>query len=733
MDKTALEKLALLYGIEPFYWDIWGKQHFASEETVLAFLSSMGLTIQNWDDINTEIDRHQRKNWQNILPPVKVIRSADERSVFRLQFSINILSSDINIPLRWALQKEGGGVEEGYILPASLEITAEQELDGKKVSRCQICLDLICPFGYHLFRLFHADSKEEIPVAEMQLIAAPKRCFTPASWQDNERVFGLAIQLYAVRSCRNWGMGDLTDLLTLVDVAFQKGADLIGVNPLNALFMQNPLHKSPYSPSSRCFFNWIYIDVEAVADFNEHAEAQQLVKNAGFQEELEKLRQEGLVNYPGVAKLKKQTLLMLYDGFRKNHLQKNSKYAEEFQAFREKKGKSLEQFALFEALSSHFYNENPMCWGWPVWPEEYRRPYSKAVMDYAQANQDKIVFFIYLQWQFARQLETVTRRCRELGMAIGIYGDLPVGVDSAGFDVWQAQNLYADGVKIGAPPDDFNLKGQDWGLAPWSQRRLFENAYSQFTTVMQANMSCFKALRLDHVMSLMRLFWVPPQKTPMDGAYVRYNFDDLLGIVCLESQRNQCVVIGEDLGTVPDEVRSALQDAGVLSYRLFYFEKYWQGDLSFKQPEDYPEQALVAVTTHDLATIASFWHENDIKIRMELDLYPNEGLREKQIASREQDKNNLVRLIFREETPAELCLHELSARLHKYLARAPSRIFMIQLEDVWLQDKQVNLPGTVDEYPNWQIKLPKTIETMRDDPEVSTFFAKIASERKKEQ
>jgi (1->4)-alpha-D-glucan 1-alpha-D-glucosylmutase len=364
----------------------------------------------------------------------------------------------------------------------------------------------------------------------------------------------------------------------------------------------------------------------------------------------------------------------------------------------------------------------------------YRDPAGAEVERFAAAHGERVAFHEYLQWQADLQLAAVGRRSLELGLGVGLYQDLAVSADRAGAEVWADQTLHAAGAGVGCPPDDFNLSGQDWGLPPLVPEQLRATGYAPFVAMLRANMRHAGALRIDHVMGLMRLFWVPPGGKAKDGAYVRYPFADLLGVLLLESERNRCLVVGEDLGTVPDEVRAALGEAGVLSYRLLYFERDGAGE--FKPPADYPAQAIVAASTHDLPPLAGWWSGADLALRESLDLYPSAAVRDAQGAARAQDRARLLRALEREAllppgTPADPAAlveltPELGGAVQLYLARTPARLLAVQLEDVLGVASQVNLPGTIDEHPNWRRKLPLSLERCADDERVIALGAALA-------
>ena len=313
--------------------------------------------------------------------------------------------------------------------------------------------------------------------------------------------------------------------------------------------------------------------------------------------------------------------------------------------------------------------------------------------------------------------------------------------------IWAAQTpgpnreLYAIGARIGCPPDDFSLLGQDWGLPPWIPERLREQAYAPFIAMLRANMRGAGALRLDHVMGLMRLYWAPPGEDARSGAYLNYPLNDLLGILALESQRNRCLIVGEDLGTVPDAVRGALHDLGVLSYRLFYFERNYghENHGAFKAPAEYPEQALVAGSTHDLPTLAGFWRGADIELRTTLGLYPSEDQRNQQIQERAQDKARLLTALANEGllpegmSPDPANVPEMTPALllaiHRFLARTPAKLAMLQAEDLLGQTDQANLPGTVEQHPNWQRKLKLDIEAWAANSDINELVTALSAER----
>ena len=725
---TALELLCTQCGIALDYYDIWGRRRHVSADMQRALLAAMGVPAGTDDDVRRSLQELELREWRRLLPPALVVR----RDGDAVGIPINVPVSMMQCRFEWVLTLENGARESGKLRPADLAMVAETRVNGASFVR-RFSLPRTPDPGYHQFELRGMEEGRE-RTACMSLIMVPLQCYQPEALSAQGRVWGWAVQLYALRSERNWGMGDFTDLRTLVDLAARTGAGIVGVNPLHALFPHNPLHASPYSPSSRLFLNVLYLDVEAVADYAECDAARNRVLDPGFQAQLHALRATELVEYRGVAAAKFEVLELLYLNFRERHLAAGDQRARAFRAFQAQGGQALRRQALFEALQQHFFRNDPSIWSWPAWPESYRDPTSEAVARFAAERPDRVEFFEYLQWQAELQLEAVGRRCREHGPGVGLYQDLALGVDRGGGEAWANQGLYAFGANIGAPPDDFNLNGQNWGLPPMIPQHLADAAYAPFIATLRANMRHVGALRIDHVMGLMRLFWIPAGGTPAAGAYVAYPPDDLFGIVALESQRNHCLVVGEDLGTVPDAVREAMVRYGVLSYRLFYFEKEQGG--GFRPPAGYPAPALVAVSTHDLPTLSGYWYGNDLDARARLGLFPSEEMHRQQILARAQDRAQLLVALEREQLlPGILSTGnpELSADLaraiHVYLARTPSQVMMVRPEDFLEQAEQVNLPGSTAPYPNWRRKLPLNLEEWPANPRFVALADALCAER----
>jgi (1->4)-alpha-D-glucan 1-alpha-D-glucosylmutase len=712
---SALSRLAELHGIALEYHDVRGKLHAVAETTLRALLVAMDVAAATDPEVESSLAAGIAAQWREIVAPAVVVR---ERSHPKLR--VHLRAAWDAALLQWRLFEERGTEHRGDLAPGDFPAAERTTLEGVDLIARELVLPLQPPLGYHRLAL----QSGGMVIAETLLIVVPVACFSPPVLADGGLVWGAAAQLYGVRSERNWGIGDFTDLAALVGIWAAKGADVVGVNPLHALFPHDPAHASPYSPSSRLFINILYLDVEAIADFVECKSAIALVGSAEFQGTLSRLRKSELVDYAAGAAAKLRVLELLYAHFRAMHLIPGSERGHAFRGYCVRGGEALRLHGLFEAIQEHYFAGDAAIRGWPAWPASFHDPGSPAVERFATEHAERIEYYEYLQWQADLQLGAVRAQAVANRLGVGLYVDLAVSIDRAGAEAWTHRHVLALSASVGAPPDDFNMRGQNWGLPPLVPGRLRHAAYAPFIDTLRASMRYAEALRIDHVMGLMRLFWIPDGKDADAGAYVRYPFADLLGILALESQRHRCLVIGEDLGTVPDEVRTALATAGVLSYRLLYFERADADE--FKLPGTYPAQTLVAASTHDLPTLAGWWQGRDIALRDELGLFPGTATRDEQLDARKKDRARLLRALQSESLlpdgvsfdadsiPAMTA--QLALAVQAFLARTPSQVLVVQLEDVVGVDEQANLPATIDTHPNWRRKLPLALEHWPDEP-----------------
>ncbi|HEX3631104.1 MAG TPA: 4-alpha-glucanotransferase [Casimicrobiaceae bacterium] len=715
-ERATLEDLCERYGIAAGYEDAWGASRRTPDDTKLALLRAMGIDVAA---AAGEASSAGTDDGASVAPTAVIV--GDERAG---RVALRLASSSATpVPVDWRIDLETGESLQGTAMPDAVP-------GGDEAQVLQIPLPQAT--GYHALTVRGATT--QAPLASARLIVTPSRCYTPPLLAGGSRIWGLALQLYALRSHRNWGIGDFTDLRNAVATAGAAGADFVGTNPLHALFPARPDAASPYSPSNRAALNVLYIDVEAVGDFTGCKAARARVYSPAFQSALARLRAFDHVDYEAVARLKFEILALLYDHFREHQLGASpGERGRAFRDFQRERGPALKLHGLFDALHEHVAATTGDRGGWRTWPAEYRPPSATADDELYRRHADRAEYFQYLQWQAELQLGAASEQARACGMAIGLYGDFAVGADAGGAETWSQSAVYAPDMHIGAPPDDFNLRGQDWGLPPMLPQRLKAAGYAPFVTVLRAAMRHAGALRIDHVMALMRLFWVPEGAAAVDGAYVAYPFSELLGIVALESRRNRCLVIGEDLGTIGPGVRAALGAAGVLSYRPLYFER--TNDAEFAPPERYPAQALVTVGTHDLPTLSGFWTGRDITVRKRLRFYSDDDAYAQQLAARSRDRGKLRDALERAgvldaaDAPRRMTV-DLMIAVHRFLARTPSSVMAVQLEDVFGQDAQVNLPSTTeDQYPNWRRKLGVPLESWASNRRFAALTRMLRKER----
>ena len=726
-DHAALTRLAEQAGIEATYQDIWGRRHEIGDDTRRALLAAMHLDPRA--DPAHLAEQREAAQWQRPLAPVQV-------HPVGAPLTVTATLADGAPMQRWRLTLENGARHAGEFDPAASVPAAERRCGDTLYRRHELALPALDDIGYHQFELEPADAGDR-PVARLRLIGVPTTCFQPEAVRDAHRLWGPAVQLYGLRSARNWGIGDFTDLRALIALTAEAGGGLVGLNPLHALFPDQPGQCSPYSPSSRQFLNVLYLDVDAVIDANDAAAVRAQVAEPHFQARLQELRDAELVDYESVAAVKLDVLRETWRAFVEQHLGSDSPRAAAFERFRAAGGERLHRHALFEALQAHLHAADPAVWGWPAWPAQYHDPDGEAARRFAGEQADTVAFHAYLQWLADEQLAAAGAESWQRGLGVGLYQDLAVGVSPGGADTWGRRTVYAAGAHTGAPPDDLNPHGQDWGLPPFVPHELRELAYAPFIDALRTAMRHSGALRIDHVMGLMRLWWVPAGASAGDGAYVAYPFRDLLGILALESQRNQCLVIGEDLGTVPDALRSALAAAGVLGYRPLMFEH--DADGRFRPPTDYPEPALAAVSTHDLPTLRGYWAGHDLRLREQLRLFPSPAAREQAVAERARQRAWLLAALEHEQLlPAGTGIDpqavpdlgpELGVAVHTFLARTPCRVLAVQPQDVFGLLEQDNLPGSTDGHPNWRRKLPLALAAWADDPRWQAVTCALRAER----
>lgn len=718
--QAPLERLRRLRGIAPGFTDYRGREHMLSEETLRALLAAMGHSDQDEAALAQAADRLEQRDWQRVLPPVVVLRG---RHLVPFTVLAPLLSC-----ICWEVLTEQGESLQGRIEPAGAPVLAERETGTLRHLRLGLALPDLAP-GYHELRLAKDDGTL---LGRTRLVVAPAQCYQPGFIGRGDRPWGPALQLYTLRSSRNWGIGDFTDLAGFAEAAAGLGADFVGLNPLHALFPADPVLCAPYSPSSRHFLNVLYIDPEAVEEFAGCVEAQRLFATPGFKARLASLRALPEVDYAGVTACKLEVLRLLHRCFEERA---DASRRAAFEAFRAEGGDDLERFAGFHALQAHFAAAGTPG-GWLAWPGPYQAPGELATLAALDVEAGVVAFHCWLQWIARLQLDAVEARARQAGLRLGLYRDLAVGPHAGGAETWGERGLYAVGASVGAPPDALAPQGQDWGLPPLDPDTLRERAYGPFIKLLRSNMSRDGALRIDHVMALFRLWWVPAGQASSEGGYVHYPLEDLTGILALESQRQRCLVVGEDLGTVPPEISRAMSESRIYGYRVLWFERDHDG--GFRPPDAYPETALATVSTHDLPPLAGFLSGGDLELRASLGVYADTAALEQAKAERAATRQKLLQALSEAglwpvsgiEGPDGCAPASLPEAIQLYLARGKPALLALQPED-WLEiEDPVNVPGTHEEYPNWRRKLTVDWPELLASDRVRRFAAQVNAARK---
>lgn len=615
------------------------------------------------------------------------------------------------------------------LLPSYLSETKERHFPSDVAKRAILRAMNIAADDDVAIKRSLADAPEPID----HRIAAPDsaRCFMP-DWLGNGRIWGVTCQLYGLRSTRNHGIGDFEDLARLAESVAAKGADFIGVNPVHALFTADPERCSPFSPSNRRFLNPLYIALDHIPGLVGPLSADEAA--------LARLRASPQVDYSAVAAFKLGTLQALWMRIGDDPERWQSASRASFASFVEAGGARLFDHALFEALSHHMVAAGQGA-GWHGWPEAYRTAARPAVRQFAAEHGDAVRFHLWLQWIADAQLRRACDRARAAGMRIGLYLDLAVGAASDGSANWSDPEAIVSGVNIGAPPDSFFHGGQDWGLAPLSPAALRAQGAVPYRQMLAANMRHAGAIRIDHAMSLYRLFWIPHGMAATEGCYVLYPLADMLRVLGEVSTAQETVVIGEDLGTVPKGFREMMQKVDMISCRILYFEKTRRG---YRAAASYPRNTFVSASTHDLPPLAAWWTGADIALFRSLGLLDAAATKHRQ-AARAEDRRALIARL-RKDLPKRFSglpaavdadpegyaqRQDVAVAVHAFLARTPSRIVALQLEDLCGAEVPVNIPGTSDEYPNWRLRAPVAIEDVAKNVLSSAIIEAVAAERPK--
>jgi 4-alpha-glucanotransferase len=708
--EGLLGRLASFAGIEPFYYDVQGHRYEASIPTKACTLAALGFDVSSIAALEAAARAVEEQPWRRWLAPFIVDgRDAESHSI-----DLFLPADKANEHWSWEVALEDCEVVRGTFRPKDLALSGARDIDGRRIEHFRLEIRQPLPLGYHRMRVAAEEN------AEATLVIAPPCCYVPRALEgEGQRRWGISTHLYAVRSKLNWGVGDFSDLAKLCQLVGAAGGSAVATNPFHALFPRHPNDASPYSPSSRLFLNPIYVDIAAAPHFSECQPAQLAVST------LASLRDTKLVDYPGVWAAKQRAFEALFSALQAR-LAGGAEDPEtaDFRDFVAEGGPVLQNLAVFSALDELHCDTAGRAIPWHRWPLADRAPDGPTLDRVVGERPDRIMFFKYLQYLADRQLQAVARQARQTGLEIGLVRDMAFGANPDGADAWMAQNAFARNLRCGAPGDAFHPHGQEWGVIPLNPIGLRRD-YSPLIAMLRANMRHAGGLRVDHIIGLQRQFLVSAgaEKTP--GCYVKFPFEEMTAVLALESQRNACMVIGEDLGTVPEGFRDRMREKKSFGCAILYFERVDGG--RFRAPGEYPPQAAASAATHDLPTLVGYRQGQDIAVRRRLAIYTADRA-EAALAERNSDCLRLLEALaqagFQVPSASEECTADprlLVRAVHAFLAAASARLFLAQLDDVLAELDQINVPGTVDEYPNWRRKVSLDL----DDPTLIAEITKL--------
>jgi len=738
---SDLDRLFYWRGIADQYQNYRGEQVFVPLENRMTLLETMGIDTSSEAIVSEAAYELDVAPWRQYMPPLQTFR-VDKACAG--QFFVNLHPARLSHDLKWKLKgKNGELLDSGAVIPNTLPEVGDYLFNGLRYSRRMVQTSIYDP-GYYSIELTLADALpvKSVPANETvktkQVVAnlalVPKKVYQPEWLARGENPWGFIVQLYTLRSETDWGIGDFSDLKKLITMAAANGADVIGLNPLHALLPDVGKCHSPYSPSDRRFVSPLYIDPTAEPDFQKSSKLNKSKVVKKRNQQIDTLRKADFVDYERVKDLKYSVFELMYAHFSSEDLINGSDRATSFSEFIEEGGTALQQFALFEVAYNRWKNASFIA----VLDDEVvsADPTSKEFISALNKHREAIEFHCYLQWLAHAQLEECQSTAVDAGMSVGIVRDLAVGADGGGAEAFANPEQFCTKASVGAPPDPLAEQGQNWGLPPMDPSYLRATGFSHYIQILRENMSRCGALRIDHAMSLMRLWWCPPGTTANHGAYVYYPFEDMLGLLCLESYLNKCAIIGEDLGVVPDEFRRAITEAGIFTNRVFYFEK--ENFTYFKPPERYDIHALAMVNNHDVPTLVSWWDGKDLLLRDKLDIFEEGVDYGMMLEQRQRDKQEVLNFLsaqsllpqsWQEAGTDDSADSELVYAILRAVSRVVSKLYVIQLEDVLLMDAPVNVPGTFKEYPNWQRKISSTIEDVFASNKAKKLFTQINTER----
>lgn len=700
-----IKKITEFFGLSSFYTDKMGISHKTSNKLRKEFLESLAYSKEKMNIENFL--------WYNGIEPSLSFFKSDKKLI------------DIYIPVKYLDGKIIYRFSNNKSFP-SQQIKKYKVIENKiinKVKYSHIRFNAVSPndFGYYTLKINVGDLK-----LQSFIIFSPDYCYFPESIEKNkQKLLGIGVQLYALRSKSDMGVGDFGSLKILIKQLSKLGCDFIGLNPLGAMYKDSISDVSPYRTLSREYLNYLYIDLASEKDFKKSEYVQKYISTNNFKKKISILKDSDIVDYKLTLNLKLSILEKMYKYFCKSQI--NTSRWKKFLQF--KNDDKLINLCLFEALLE---NNNEFWQNWKLKLKNFSKENRKILI---KQNKNRIDFYAYCHFIADNQLSSVVKLCKKLKMTIGLYLDLPIGAASNGVEVWQNQNAFAFNMDIGTPPDTIRPKGQTWGLCPLKPFDL-KRDYNIFINLLQKTMKYAGALRIDHALGLMRLFWVNKYGS---GAYVNYNLKDMIAIICIESHKHKCIVIGEDLGNVPDGFREYIGKHKLLLNKILFRQKDKEG--AFLSTKKYPYFSLSQVSTHDQATSCGFWINSDIEANENCNLYPKKSQYINSLKERQKERVAFIKALekqdcfYHNKDSFKNCINgncvpkNLEYSFNMYGAKTLSCFYMIRIEDIARQTAMQNVPSTVDEYPNWRIKLPLFVEDFSTQ-NIIQFFKKIKTCRK---
>jgi 4-alpha-glucanotransferase len=699
--NVSLYQLARLYNVQTAYYDLHHRRQQASVESLLGVLKALGAPINSVNDVPSALRERRQALRHRVMEPVTVVWNGEKPTI-----TVCLPSNVADISGTAQLELESGESFNWTWSARELPVIESADVEGKRYVTRRITLPESLPWGYHKF-VFKVKGNS----GETMIISAPRKAYSPPDGAGS-RQWGAFLPLYALQTGDGWGSGNYSGLGALADWVAELGGQVVATLPLLPVFLDKPFEPSPYAPVSRLLWNEFYVDITRAPELAACSSARALIQSASFQTEIKAQQEKPMVDYRKLMSLKRQVMTELCRCL----VNSPKGRLEEFRRFSQKYP-LIEEYARFRAVME---KQNAP---WPAWPQRLRDGNIQEG-DYDEETRD---YYLYAQWLAHQQVQELSENARNKG--VKLYFDLPVGVHPVGYDVWRQRNNFALNATVGAPPDAVFTNGQNWGFPPLHPENIREQHYRYVIDYLRHHLRYADMLRIDHVMGLHRLFWIPPGLNANDGVYVRYRAEELYAILSLESHRHRSIIVGEDLGIVPSYVRPAMARHGLNRMYILYYE------LADNTPDTFSRitpDSVASLNTHDMPPFAAFWQGTDIPEKKSLGLLDAKGAR-KESKTRRATKAALIKglqnknFLQKADTDTRAILKACLA----YLSNSPARVVLVNLEDLWLETRSQNVPGTGDKYPSWQRKVRYRLEDFCRMQDVRDILEGISSLRKR--